>query len=295
MLILISIGFFSKRAGLLKRADNVVLNNIIVYITMPALIFRAVFESELSLSIIKISLLALIIVAASMLTAFVVGRFARSSRPTFGALLIVAAVGNTGYLGFPLTMEIFGIENLIKAVFYDLFGTVIIFFTAGLIVAGRYGDREGKINMVREILLFPPLLGLVAAFILKSVGLPKFLLDVIGFLAGATVPLIMISIGLALEVGQVRRYKLELGIVSAIKLFVAPLTALAGATLFGLSRVDLGITVLEASMPAAMFSMIIGLKYGLDNDFLPAAIVTTTMISLVTIPVWQYVLSLLVG
>jgi len=294
ILLLISIGYFSKRTGLLRKEDNRVLNSVIVYITMPALIFLAVFESEISLSIFIIPLLALITVAASMTAAFIFGRLARSGRTTFGALLLVSTVGNTGYLGFPLTLQLFGIENLIKAVFYDLFGTVVILFTAGLIVAGKYGEKEGKINMLKEILLFPPFLGLLAALALKGVGLPEFLVDVIGFLAGATVPLIMLSIGLSLEVGQVGRYKLEIGIVGAIKLILSPMVALGGAMVLGMNAVDLGITVLEASMPAAMFSMIIGLKYGLDNDFLPAAIVTTTMVSLATVPAWQYVVRLIV-
>ncbi|MBE0447486.1 MAG: AEC family transporter [Actinobacteria bacterium] len=295
ILILISIGFFGKRTGLLKKEDNAVLNNIIIYLTMPALIFRAVFESDISLSLLKIPLLALIVVTLSMGVAFVAGRFARLSRPTFGALIIAASLGNTGYLGFPLTLQIFGIENLVRAVFYDLFGTAIFMFTVGLFIADKYGEGRDRINKVKEILTFPPLLGLVAALALKGFGLPEFMTDAIGFLAGATVPLIMLSIGLSLEVADMGRYKLEIGITGLIKLALAPLIALFGASAFSMTQVDMGITILEASMPTAMFSMIIGLKYGLDTDFLPAAIVATTMISLVTIPIWQYALRLLIG
>lgn len=290
ILLLISIGFFSKRAGLLKKEDTAVLNTIIIYLTMPALIFRAVFESDVSASLLKIPALALVIVALSMGVAFIAGRAARLSKPTFGALLIAASIGNTGYLGFPLTLQLFGIGNLVKAVFYDLFGTVIFMFTVGLIVADAYGDGQARINKIKEILTFPPLLGLVTALILKGVALPGFVMDTIGFLAGATVPLIMFSIGLALEVTDVGRYKLEIGIAGVTKLAVAPVIAFFGASALGIPRADIGIMVLEASMPTAMVSMIIGLKYGLDTDFLPVVIVVTTMISLITIPIWQYVL-----
>jgi len=293
VLILISIGFFSKKTGLLKREDTAVLNNVIIYLAMPALIFRAVFEADISMSLLKIPLVALLIVSLSMGVAFIAGRLARLSKPTFGALLIAAAIGNTGYLGFPLTLQLFGIENLVRAVFYDISGTVIFMFTMGLIVADKYGEAEGRINKVKEILTFPPLLGLIAALILKDVALPKYIMDVIGFLAGATIPLIMLSIGLALEVAHVGRYKLEIGIAALIKLAAAPVIAFFVASAMGMTRLDLGITVLEASMPTAMFSMVIGLKYGLDNDFLPAVIVTTTMISLITIPIWQYILSII--
>ncbi|HZD60260.1 MAG TPA: AEC family transporter [Anaerolineae bacterium] len=292
ILILISIGFLSKKTGLLKKEDNAVLNNVIIYLTMPALIFRAVFESDVSLSLLKIPLLALVIVALSMGTAFMIARFMRLNRPTFGALLIAASIGNTGYLGFPLTLQFFGIENLVRAVFYDIFGTVIFMFTVGLFVADKYGEGQERINKVKEIITFPPLLGLIAAFTVKGIGieLPKFTTDVIGFLAGATVPLIMLSIGLALDIGDMGRYKLEIGITGLVKLALAPLIGLLSASMLSMPQVDTGITILEASMPTAMFSMIVGLKYGLDTDFLPAVIVATTLISLVTIPVWQYAL-----
>lgn len=261
---------------------------------MPALIFRAVFESDVSLSLLGIPLLALLIMTISMGVAFVIGRLVKFNRPTFGALLIAASIGNTGYLGFPLTLQLFGIENLVKAVFYDLFGTVLFMFTVGLIVADRYGEGKDSINKVKEIVTFPPLLGLSAALILRNFSLPDFLVDAIGFLAGATVPLIMFSIGLALEVSDMGRYKREIAIVGLIKLALAPIIAFIGASALGITQVDLGVLILESSMPTVMFSMIIGLKYGLDTDFLPAAIVATTMISLITIPVWQYVVRMVV-
>lgn len=286
--MLISIGFFSKKTGLLKKEHASVLNNIIIYITMPALIFRAVSASDMPVSLLKIPLLAFTVTGLCMLIAFIAARFIHLKRPTFGALVIAAAIGNTGYLGFPLTLQLFGIENLVKAVFYDLSGTVAFTFTAGLLIADRYGEGQDRINIVREIVTFPPLIALVLAFILRGIVLPGFLINSIEFLASATVPLIMLSIGLSLELAGLSKYKLAIGMVVLIKLGLSPLLAFASAQTLGMSTTDLGITCLEASMPTAMILMVIGLRYGLDTDFIPAAIVTTTMISLITIPVWQY-------
>ncbi|WP_286678889.1 AEC family transporter [Candidatus Aquicultor secundus] len=292
ILILISIGFISKRVGLLEKAHTLILNNIIIYLTMPALIFRAVFESRISLSLLKIPLVALAIAALSMGVAYIVGRFLHLKRPTFGAFLLVAAIGNTGYLGYPLTLQLFGIGNLVKAVFYDLSGTVVFTFTIGLLVAQRYGQGNGKVNIIKEVFTFPPLIGLLVALVVKGlgIGLPNFLTDTIGFLAGATIPLVMLTIGLSLELTEVRTYALAIAVVVLIKLVVAPIVAMLGGNILGMSGSDLGIMVLEASMPSFLLSLVVGLRYGLDTDFLPAAIVVTTMLSMITIPVWQYLL-----
>ncbi|MHB8840839.1 MAG: AEC family transporter [Candidatus Aquicultor sp.] len=290
ILILISIGFVSKRVGLLEKTHTLILNNIIIYLTMPALIFRAVFESKISLSLLKIPLIALAITALSMGAAYFIGRLLHLKRPTFGALLLVAAIGNTGYLGYPLTLQLFGIKNLVKAVFYDLSGTVVFTFTIGLLIAQKYGQAKDKINILKEVFTFPPLIGLFLALALKGLGagLPIFLMDAIGFLAGATIPLVMLTIGLSLELTKVRNYALAITAVVLIKLLVAPLIALFGSNISGMSGADLGIMVLEASMPSFLLSLVIGLRYGLDTDFLPAAIVVTTILSMITIPVWQY-------
>ncbi|NCO65055.1 MAG: hypothetical protein COW32_08480 [Candidatus Aquicultor secundus] len=278
--------------GLLEKAHTLILNNIIIYLTMPALIFRAVFESRISLSLLKIPLVALAIAALSMGVAYIVGRFLHLKRPTFGAFLLVAAIGNTGYLGYPLTLQLFGIGNLVKAVFYDLSGTVVFTFTIGLLVAQRYGQGNGKVNIIKEVFTFPPLIGLLVALVVKGlgIGLPNFLTDTIGFLAGATIPLVMLTIGLSLELTEVRTYALAIAVVVLIKLVVAPIVAMLGGNILGMSGSDLGIMVLEASMPSFLLSLVVGLRYGLDTDFLPAAIVVTTMLSMITIPVWQYLL-----
>jgi len=275
--------------GLLKKAHTSILNNVIIYLTMPALIFRAVFESDISLSLLIIPVLAIAIVSLSMGLAYLAGRFLRLEAATFGALILAAAIGNTGYLGYPLVLQLFGIENLVRAVFYDLAGTVVFTFTIGLLVAQKYGQNEGKVNIVKEIFTFPPLIALFAALVFKSAALPEFLTDTIDFMAGATVPLIMLTIGLSLELTGVGKYKTAIATVVIVKLILSPLIALVGAGLIGVSDVDLGVIVLEASMPTFLLSLVIGLKYGLDVDFLPPAIVTTTMLSMVTIPLWQYV------
>lgn len=270
------------------------LNNIIIYLTMPALIFRAVFEAKISLSLINIPILAIAIGSVSMAIAFTVGRFLRLKRPTLGALILVAAIGNTGYLGYPLTLQLFGLQNLVKAVFYDLAGTVVFTFTIGLIVAQKYGESEGKVNILKEMFTFPPLLGLFASLIpalaLKGIELPKFLADTIGFLADATVPLVMLTIGLSLEPARAKDYKLAIAVVILIKLFLTPVVALFGGVMVGVTGTDLGVIVLEASMPSFLLSLVIGLRYRLDIDFLAAVIVVTTSLSMLTIPVWQYVL-----
>lgn len=293
VVILIAAGYLARRMGFLSVEDRRPINDIIIYLAMPALVFRSVVQSKLDATFLKIPALAVVVMLLSVALAYSLGKLLSLDRTTFGALLLVSAVGNTGYLGYPLAMSLFGRENLVRAIFFDIFGSVLFVFTVGLMIADRYGDREGKFNVARELFSFPPLLGLIAAFLVRGFSLPAFANQAIGFMADATVPLIMLSIGLSMEVDRVFEHWKPLALAAAVKLVIAPAMALLGARALGFSPVDAGISVLEASMPAMMFSLVIGLKYGLDIEFLPAAIVATTLVALVTVPAWQYAIGLI--
>jgi auxin efflux carrier (AEC) len=288
---LISIGYFSKQSGILKKEHTAVVNNVIIYFAMPALIFRAVHESHISIGLLMFPLVGNMVMFGNMALAYVAARAIKLQNSLLGAVVLVATIGNTGFLGYPLTIELFGMNNLVKSVFFDLFSTVLFMFTVGILVAGKFGKTNERVNVLKEVSTFPPLIAIFVAIILHGVSLPGFLDKAISFMAGAAIPLIMISIGLALEVSEVKNYKRELTIISLIKLIMAPIFALLISIAFGISKTDLAINLLEASMPTFLFSYIIGQRYGLDVDFIPAAVVVTTILSMVTIPIWQYLLS----
>lgn len=292
MLIIVGVGWFLKRIKFLGPADVTVLNKIIIYVSLPALIFMAVQRADLSLAVIKFPLFAIIIMLLSLAVAFALGRLIKMKPPLLGAFLLVAAFGNTGYLGFPMTIGLFGEQNLVKSVFYD-FGTVALLFTVGIMIAGYYGDPEHKMNVIKEFALFPSVLALVAGLCLNPVSLPEFLVKTLEYMGQATVPIIMLTVGLTLETKKIGKYAAPLGVILAVKLLISPVFGYMAAVAGGLSGVDLGVVVLEASMPAVMLSLVVGLKYKLDVEFTSLAILTSIIVSLVTIPAVQAAIRLI--
>jgi len=290
ILLIIALGFLAKKAKLLQKEDAQKINEIIFYFTLPAFVFLAILKAHLDLSLVLIPIFALAISLISAGIAFAVGRN-WVAPATLGGFILASSVGNTGYLGFPITREIFGEANVIKAVFYDHLGTVVFIFTLGLLVAETYGESNGKISRLKELLTFPPLLAMIAAFLLRGVVLPAFLLTSLKYLSDATIPLIMFSLGLTLEPGKAGKYKLILFLLILIKLFLGPALVIMSSKFVSLPPVTLGVLILEAGMPTALISLVFGLRYKLDMDFLPAAIMVTTLVSMVTIPLWQVVLS----
>lgn len=304
--------------GVLERKDNEVLNRLIVYLALPALVFGGVYKSSLDARLLGITAVAWVTLLVTAALAYGAGRLLRLPAPTLGGFVIVCALGNTGYLGYPLTIALFGKEELVKAFFYDIFGTAVALLTLAMWVGRQLGEGELRAGAderaapaaasgapaargaapasgalaetVRQIATFPALIAVVAGLALKPLAIPGFLLSAVEHLANLTVPLVMLTIGVSLEIRSMKEHPMALGLVAALKLAVAPALAWGLWVALKLPAEATPVVLLEASMPSMMLTYVVALKYRLDTSFVPTAIVLTTIASLVTVPLWQVAL-----
>jgi malate permease and related proteins len=292
MVLIISAGYLLKRLGFLGLNDVDTLNKLIIYVTLPALIFLTVQKAKLGLALAAMPLFSIAVIVLCLAVAYAAGKLLKLKPSVLGAFLLVAAMGNTGYLGFPLTIGLLGQSSLVRAVFYD-FGTVTMMFTAGIFIAKKFGESKGKTSVFIEFITFPSVIALLAGLAANPLPLPGFLGTALNYLGLATVPLIMLTVGLTLEGKRIGSYAWPLVGVLLIKLLLSPVFALLAAKTGGLSSAPLHVVVLEASMPAAMLSLVVGLKHKLDTEFTSLAILISIIASLVTIPIIQVAVRLL--
>lgn len=285
---IVAVGAVLRLTGVLRREDARPINALIIYVGLPAFIFRAVHGAELRRELWGVVAVAWIVFVAMAGLAWLVARALRLPRQTAGGFILVTALGNTGYIGYPITQALLGETGLAEAVFSDVFGTVIAFVFVGLLVAQRFGDSdEARVNPVRELLTFPAVIALAAALLLRSVAIPELVSSGLGLLASMVAPLIMLSVGLSLRFNTLGRAAGPLTVVSILRLVVAPAIALGAGTLLLGPGVPLNVAVLQAGMPSMMLTVVAGERFGLDTDFIASAIFVTTAASAVTLPLVQ--------
>ena len=291
ILLLVGVGVALRLAKVLSPSDARVLNDIIIYVALPALVFRAVHGADLSLDLMLMAVVAWSAIVVGFGIAWVSCRVFGLPDPTAAGFMITAALGNTGYLGYPLALAIFGDEGLVRAIFYDIFGTVFAVLTIGLLVAQRFGDTGGKrINLLKEILTFPGVVALALALALRTVEMPPLVSGGLEALANLVVPLIMISLGISLQPRTIRERATALGGVALVKLVVLPLVALGIGFLVLADRDAVRLGVMQAGMPSMMLSLVFGIRYKLDVDFIASAILVTQVGAIVTVPLMQQLL-----
>ena len=287
---IVGVGVALRAFGILRREDARPINAVIIYVGLPAFIFNAVHGAQLRPGLWRVVLIAWVVFGVMLLLGWLGARMLKLPKTVAGGFIVATALGNTGYIGYPVTEAFLGAGSLPEAIFYDVFGTVCALALAGLLVAQHYGSNdEARINPLRELFTFPAVIALLAALALRPVPIPDAVSDGLGLLASMVAPLIMLAVGLSLRASTIRERALPLATLSALRLLVAPMVALGiGLLLFGSAEsAAVRVLALEAGMPSMMLTLVVGERFGLDTDFIASAIFVTTAASAVTLPLVQ--------
>jgi len=250
-------------------------------LAVPALIFTALMKTEIEPAALTALTLATLI-GYTVLTAvfFLALRLLRLNMRTYLAPLIV---GNTGNIGLPLALFAFGEVGLGYAVI--VFAVMAIWsFTFGVWVVAGGGS---PLKALKEPLVWATLLG--ALFLWQGWETPVFLTSALELLGQLAIPLMLITLGVALA----RLHPAGLGRAFLISLAHGAVTVAVGwaiASVFGLAPVPFAVLVIQLATPVAVTSYMLAEKYGADSDAVAGLVVTSTLLAVVTIPLLLAVL-----
>jgi hypothetical protein len=217
--------------------------------------------------------------------------------PTQGTTLLAAMLGNTGYLGFPITLTLFGDSGFAWALFYDLLGTVLGAYGAGALIASHYGTKRhdgkgfvGVLAVVQQALRNPTIWAFGLALLYRD-PLPPMLEQGLWAIAWGTISLCLLLIGMRLSqltsLQQLRRVALPL----CLKMLLLPL--IMWGMMFGLSIPPIAkqVIVLQTAMPPAFATVVLTEHYQLDPEFAVAVVAIGTLGLLLTLPLWLWLTS----
>lgn len=262
---------------------------IILYVAVPFVIFFNLAHAHISIDNGVGLLLALLTtVLVGTFAWFVSSRVLKLNRAQTGAVMVASIVGNTTYLGYPLTVALLGHDHLPTGVLYDVLvgGPALMLGAFG--IGAAFGDRAGeglrqrsKAFLTRNPPLYAAILGLLA----PSALAPTALVDASQVLAVAVLPVGFFAVGATLAEGAEHgefpfpppiNAPVALGVVSRIALAPALLMLLAAPL------IDLPSAYrLMSAMPTGLNAMIVSHAYGLDSRTVAEVITWSTAIVVV--------------
>jgi malonate transporter and related proteins len=290
---LVALGWTAMRTGLAPRAALDALSAFAFRFALPALVFRLIADRPLAGSVNPVFyggyLLAGIVVFA---VAFALSRILdRRAVAAAGARATAAVVGNLGFLGPPLMLAFFG-EQGAGPLAMAILAEIMVLLSVGAVImsTARGGDRAGIGSLVlRGTLLNPVVVAILLGTALAATGamLPAPAERFLGYLGGAAGPTALFALGGALALQHVDRGTVATAAaITTAKLLAYP--ALVWWILTHLLRMDpfwVRTGVLMAALPTAGNVYVVARQYAADADRVSAAVLLSTVVSIVTVPV----------
>jgi len=292
--ICISAGFLLKRSGLLPGDAHKGINAWIIYLALPAVSFKYLPHMHWSHEMLLPAIAPLIVFAGGFLFAGIYARLQKLNRATTAGLQLAAGLCNTSFVGFPLIIAWFGEDKLPIAVISDQV-TFLVFSVFGILLAVRASGSHtlSAALLLRKVVLFPPLIGCVAALSLPYVTDLSPLEPLFNTLAATVAPLALFSIGLQLRFSGWQQDIKPMSVILAYKLLLAPALVMGIFSLFtpDLKQPVPQIAIFESAMPVLLSLSIVADEYGLNPALINRIIGISILLSFISTAGWWLILS----
>lgn len=286
------IGGLGYLVGRARSLDLASISGLTVLVLAPAIIFdslaRATLPRELLLRLVLHVALQL---AGVWLLTVVVAHLVGWRGPAQGALLLATLFANSGNVGLPLALFAFGPDGFaIAGGWFAIMAIGSSTIAPYLAARARVSVREALARVGRQPMIYAAVAGVVVN--LSGWSLPKPVAKASQLMAGGAVALMLLLVGLQLARLTVREEVPGAALATAIRLLAVPLIAWTAGRLLGLEGMALAVAVLQASTPTAVTSALWALEFDARPALVSAAVVLSTIGSVVTLTVLLAVLTM---
>jgi predicted permease len=307
LFLLMAVGAAVRRARVLnERADRTLLD-LCVHLLLPCLILDHVIASEalrLPGNLLWSPFLGFVCTAGSIGVAALAARMWRFSREAqTRTFTFVAGIYNYGYIPIPLVATLYG-ANALSVLFLFNLGTETAFWTVGF--ASFMGHsllrdwRRALTTPVRAILLGVSINLVTAKFGLRldeatldaaAWGWPvEVILSAIHLIGICSIPLALLIIGATMADfwGEFRgtRGVGVMGLAVVVRNLVCPLGFVLLAAILPVSLELKETLVVQAAMPAGVFTLLLTRHHGGDVPVALQVIFATSAAAIITLPLW---------
>jgi predicted permease len=238
---------------------------------------------------LRISLTSVAVCLGSGLIAYAIARLRKTDAPSTAALLLTTMFMNSGNYGLPTANFAFGQAGLDRALLYFIAQAIMAqTLTIAIAQAGNSNWRTG----FKQILKMPPIYAVCVALVLRWLGVSFDTPNVLGSLlhgidliSQATLPLLLMLLGMQLAQETVIEDVPLTSIAVIIRLFASPLIAYGLAVALQLDALATNVVVLQASMPTAVNMVLYSLEFNARPKFVAGTVVITTLLSVVTLTI----------
>lgn len=293
LFLLLVVGFVCRKIKLIELSGRKTLSNLLINVILPCNIIAS-FTGSISVTPQFFTNCAVVLLISALTQVFAV----LISKPLFrrfplerkNIMTYAMICSNSSFIGLPLAEALF--DNL-GVMYTSIFQIPLRFqmWTSGLSLFART-KSTWKENL-KKLALHPCIIAVFLGLGLMVFGLkvPGVLGSTVSALSRCTTPVSMLVIGSILaDTDMKTAFAGPVLYCSFLRLIAFPLFLYAVLTPLQLDPTIVGINVLLGAVPAGNTTAILADKYDCDPKFASQIVFTSTLLSLITLPIISFLL-----
>lgn len=286
LLIFCLAGYVLCKTKLIDPDHSKALSVLLVYVFLPCTLFNS-FSKQFTvvylaeswpLMLTSVGLIPVVVIVAKIINRFIT-KNPEDKAPNEYSM----SMANIGYMGYPLAESVFGSVGLLDCMMFALPMQIYI----GTIGFNMLTAGKEKKSLLKKIFT-PSLIGILigCAVGISGIKLPQIIYDAAQKSGACMAPVSMILTGMIISKFPIKELLAckTAYIISTVRLVIAPLM------IFGLLKLcnlefALDAAVLLYAMPCGMNAIVYPKLVGNDSKQGAAAVMISTVLSMVTIPV----------
>lgn len=212
-----------------------------------------------------------------------------------------ACVGNTAYVGIPVTLALLPPDALPISIGYDL-GATLLTWSLGPVLLARPGDQQGQRlkQLAKSLGSSPAVRGLMGALLLALTPWSDTIAALLWLPSRIVILLALTVVGMRLggvsteHAADPRSADGGVASASLIKLVGFPILMLSLTTALQLPAVMVQALTLQAAAPTAISILLIAEAVRHNQSVAASLVLRTTLFAAVSTPIWGWVLTRLI-
>lgn len=286
---LLLFGLFLQRTNQINGAFSQAASKLMFNWALPALLFFAIVESQVSFGG-QIKLLAAGAIVALILftTAEIVAYFLIEKRDR-GVFVQGIYRGNTAIIGLAFCANAYGAEGIaVGAIFTG--AMTLLYNILAVITLSRSLEKSNTsvIDVLKSIIKNPLIIGILFALFCRAIHfrLPETLSQSGHYLSNTALPLALICVGASFDFKSLFKIKDFSLWASMARVTVSPALAIVIGLAFGLDKITFGVLFLMSATPIAAAAFVMVQAMGGNSKAAANIIGMTTLFSIITAPMW---------
>lgn len=279
--LLIFLGGFGLQKW--KRLNIKPLSTVAIYIFTPMLVFETFYRAELDQQYLNMLIFSLILLFVLITICKIYTTLRNQGRSAESGLVLATAFMNSGNYGAPIILFAYGEKAFAYAVSLLVLHAILMNFF-GIYYAAR--GEGGVKTALKAVLEMPPTYAVLLAILLKigEIQVPDNIMSAVELLGPATVPLVMVILGMQLaeiSLAKLDWEKVTFGVI--LRLLISPAIAVGIVFLIPMDPILAKVLILVAAMPSAANTVMYAVQYDTEPELVSSITLITTLLSVFTV------------